>query len=43
MDKDRRIALLERALLEYIERYGLTDLAREAMKPAPPAEPKPEK
>ena len=31
LDKDRRIALLERALLEYIQTYGLTDLAREAM------------
>lgn len=33
MDEDRRIALLEQALVEYIERYGLTDLAREAMRP----------
>lgn len=31
MDKERRIALLEQALLEYIQTYGLTDLAREVM------------
>lgn len=38
MNKDQRIALLERALVQYIERYGLTDLAREVMRS--PAEPK---
>jgi len=31
LDKDRRIELLERALLDYIKHFGLTDLAREAM------------
>jgi hypothetical protein len=28
----RRIASLEQALLEYVEKYGLTEKAREAMK-----------
>lgn len=29
-----RIDLLERALVEYIERYGMTDAAARAMRPA---------
>lgn len=32
----RRLHLLEEALLEYVARYGLTDAARQAMRPFPP-------
>ncbi|GGE26528.1 hypothetical protein SAMN05421774_11266 [Gemmobacter megaterium] len=41
MDNDRRIALLEQALVDYIERYGLTELAREAMRLQSKPEPDP--
>ncbi len=36
-DDRHRIHLLEQALVEYIERFGLTDLAREAMRMPPVA------
>lgn len=36
MPTKTRIDALETALLEYIQRYGLTDAARAAMLPRPP-------
>ena len=32
MDQQRRILKLEEALAEYVERYGLTDKARDAFR-----------
>lgn len=32
-DEEPRVRLLEAALVEYVERYGLTPLARAAMMP----------
>jgi hypothetical protein len=36
MDSAERVKRLEEALLDYVERYGATDLARAALRPTEP-------